>query len=211
MGAHSADGQTPDPIPHDSPVSGDGDAPPPGDATPTPHSLRRRWRRQPRGDRRLQAAAAVVVVIAALVAAIGFTSGVQSRAEPQPADHTAIRAAVDAVTALMTFTPGDTPKQRAAVAEHLTGALSADFAARGPDVVFPDARASDISMKTTVSSAALGDRHGELARVLIFATQEIVVGKQQDYPTRVGIARWATVSKVNDVWRLSRVTTVSPQ
>lgn len=170
-----------------------------------------RWRAQVPGDRRWQTAWALVTVAALVVAVVGWVVGVQSRAEPAVPDHTAVRAASEGVAALMTFTPDDSAAQRAEVQKHLTGALAADYAARGPDVVFPDAVSAKVSMRTTVSSAAPGERHDEQMSVLVFATQEVTVGKQQDYPTRTGIARWATVTRVGDVWRLSRVENVSPQ
>lgn len=203
MGAHSKSEETPE----QSPVLPTPVVPP---ATPS-GSRWARWRTQVRGDRRFQIWWALIAVIAIAVAAVGFTVGVQSRAEPAQPDHQAVRAAADAVTALMTFTPDDTPAQREAVAKQLTGTLAADYAARGPDVVFPNAVASKVSMKTTVSNAAPGSAHDELLTVLVFATQEVTVGKSQDYPTRIGIARWATVTRIGDVWRLSRVQNVSPQ
>ncbi|EGD53586.1 hypothetical protein [Gordonia neofelifaecis] len=176
-----------------------------------PSGLWSRWRAQVRADRRWQVLWAIVVAAALVVGAVCLYSGLQSRAEPVQPDHTAVQAAADGVAALMTFSPDDTPQQRTEVEKHLTGTLAADYAARGPDVVFPEAVASKISMKTTVSSAAPGEEHDQQMSVLVFATQEVVVGKQQDYPTRIGIARWATVTKVGDVWRLSRVENVSPQ
>ena len=170
-----------------------------------------RWRNQVPGDRRWQTLWLIVSVIAIAVAAVGFTFGAQSRADSAHPDHTAVRAAVDGVTALMTFTPADAPDRRADVAKHLTGSIAADYKARGADVVFPNAVASKVSMKTTVSSAAPGEKHSDFMTVLVFATQEIQVGQSDDYPERVGIARWITVTKVDQNWRISRVENISPQ
>ncbi|MBM7365776.1 hypothetical protein [Gordonia hydrophobica] len=170
-----------------------------------------RWREQVPGDRRWQTLWLLVSVVATAVAVLGFTLGAQSRAEPPRPDHTAVRAAADGVTALMTFTPDDTAEQRTQVARHLTGAIAADYQARGADVVFPNAVASKVSMTTTVSSAAPGEKRLDFMTVLVFATQEIRVGERSDYPERVGIARWVTVTKVDDGWRVSRVENISPQ
>lgn len=170
-----------------------------------------RWRSQVPGDRRWQMLWAVVGVVAVAIAAVSFTVGAQSRAQPEQPDHTVVRAAADGVAALMTFGPDETPQQRDDVAKHLTGTLAADYAARGPDVVFPNAVASKVAMKTTVSSAAAGERHGDFETVLVFATQEITVGGRDDSMERVGIARWVTVTKVEDDWRVSRVANISPQ
>ncbi|ALG86963.1 hypothetical protein ACH46_16020 [Gordonia phthalatica] len=171
----------------------------------------KRWRNQVPGDRRWQTLWLVVSVIAIAIAAIGFTVGAQSRADSAHPDHTAVRAAVDGVTALMTFAPGDSPEKRAEVAKHLTGSIAADYKARGADVVFPNAVASKVTMTTTVSSAAPGEKHADFMTVLVFATQEIHVGQSDGYPERVGIARWITVTKVDQDWRVSRVENISPQ
>lgn len=178
---------------------------------PAAPTLWTRWRDQVPGDRRWQTSWLVVGVIAVVIAAIGFTVGAQSRAESAHPDHTAVRAAVDGVTALMTFAPGDTADRRAEVAKHLTGSIAADYQARGADIVFPNAVAATITMTTTVSSAAPGDKHADFMRVLVFATQEIHVGHSDGYPERVGIARWITVTKVDQDWRVSRVEKISPQ
>lgn len=178
---------------------------------PARGNLWTRWRNQVPGDRRWQTLWLIVGVVAIAVAALGFTLGAQSRAESPRPDHTAVRAAVDGVTALMTFTPDDTAEQRKEVASHLTGTIAADYKARGADVVFPNAVASKVSMKTTVSSAAPGESHSDFMTVLVYATQEIKVGDRGDYPERVGIARWVTVTKVDQDWRVSRVENISPQ
>lgn len=182
-----------------------------GAETPETDGLWARWRHQVPGDRRWQTLWLAVVVVAAIVAAIGFTLGAQSRAESPQSDHTAVRAAVDGVTALMTFTPDISADQRAKVVDHLTGTIAADYQARGADVVFPNAVASKVSMTTTVSSAAPGEQHADFLTVLVFATQEMTVGNRDDYPTRVGIARWVTVTKVDQGWRVSRIANISPQ
>ncbi|MGB3304253.1 MAG: hypothetical protein WBA98_16370 [Gordonia sp. (in: high G+C Gram-positive bacteria)] len=201
MGAHSKTEAGQEPTPHE---------PTPPQPTP-PAKPGYRWRNQVAADRRFTMLWAIIAVVAVAIAALTFTVGAQSRAEPAPEDPTAVRAAADAITSLMTFSPDQTAEQRESVANQLTGILAADYAARGPDVVFPNAVASKVSMKTTVSSAAPGSRHDELMTVLVFATQEVTVGQAQDYPTRIGIARWATVTKIGDVWRLSRLQNVSPQ
>lgn len=182
-----------------------------GPARPNATNLWSRWRDQRPGDRRWQMLWAVVGAIAVAIAAVCFTIGAQSRAQPEQPDHTVVRAAADGVTALMTFGPDDSPQQRTEVAKHLTGTLAADYAARGPDVVFPNAVASKISMKTTVSSAAAGESHADFVTVLVYATQEITVGQREDSMERVGIARWVTVTKVEGDWRVSRVANISPQ
>lgn len=173
--------------------------------------LRTRWHSQVASDRRWQTVWALVVIVAVAAIVIGVVVGRATRQEPDAQYPDAVHSAAEAVTALMTFTPSDTPKDRAAVSAKLTGTIAADYASRGPDVVFPEATASQVSMKATVTGAAFHSEHASRVRVLVFVDQEIVLGQQRDNPTHTGVARWATVVESDGTWRLTRLEAVSPQ
>ncbi|WP_156890311.1 hypothetical protein [Gordonia shandongensis] len=171
----------------------------------------RRWSDQVRRDRRRQLGWVAVVLVAAVVAVAGVLVGRALRDEPAPRHPEATAAAIDAVTAVMTFAPDDSAADRAAVERRLTGTLAADYASRGADVVFPEATASRIAMTATVTGAAPESAHDGRVRVLMFVDQEVTVGQLRDRPSRTGVARWATMVEFDDGWRLERLESVSPQ
>lgn len=150
------------------------------------------------------ACAVIVAVVFGILAA-------NAHREPAGPDVAPAQAAAAAVGKLMTFAPGDTPEGRAAVQASLTGALGADYALRGPDVVFPSAVASKVTMTVDVTDAATVDHSERSARVLVFAQQTVIVGDHTDSPAQVGVARWAWMTRVEGHWLLARLTPVSPQ
>ncbi|MCF8570237.1 hypothetical protein L5G32_08150 [Gordonia sp. HY002] len=150
-------------------------------------------------------------VCAVVIAVVFGVLAVNAHREPAGPDVAPAQAAASAVGKLMTFAPGDRADHRAAVQAALTGALGADYALRGPDVVFPSAVASKVTMTVDVTDAATVEHADRSARVLVFARQTVVVGDHTDSPAQVGVARWAWMTRVESHWLLARLTPVSPQ
>ncbi|GAA4659872.1 hypothetical protein [Gordonia humi] len=158
-----------------------------------------------------RSAASAVAACAVIVAVVfGALAGLAHRSPDEPRREPA-QAAAAAVTALMTFAPGDSDESRRGVEGHLTGVLAADYARRGPDVVFPSAVASKVTMTVDVTDAGVVDEQERSARVLVFADQTVVVGEHRDVPSHTGIARWAWMTRVEGHWLMARLTPVSPQ
>lgn len=152
------------------------------------------------------------VGVCALVLALVFgVLAMAAHREPAGPDVAPAEAAASAVGKLMTFRPNEPQAERDARRAALTGALGADYALRGPDVVFPSAIESAVTMKVDVTDAATVTHSERSARVLIFARQSVVVGSHTDTATRIGIARWAWMTRVEGHWLLARLTPVSPQ
>ncbi|MCF8612109.1 hypothetical protein L5G28_18350 [Gordonia sp. HY285] len=145
----------------------------------------------------------IVAVVFGLLAA-------NAHREPAGPDIAPAEAAAAAVGKLMTFAPDDTADERGRAEDSLTGVLAADYALRGPDVVFPSAVASEATMTVDVTDAATVEHADRSARVLVFAQQTVAVGAHTD-PSHVGIARWAWMTRVEGHWLLARLTPVSPQ
>ena len=162
------------------------------------------WRR-PRGERRLLVAWLAVVCVALLVAAGAVGARAWTSRDVDARDPAPVEAAARAVGAVLTFGFDDTPERRARVAELLTGALAADYEARGPDAVFPGSVASKVRMTTEVTDAAPAVTGAASARVLVFVDQRIAVGARQAEPWTPDGARWAWMTRVGDRWLLSRL------
>ncbi|WP_143965727.1 hypothetical protein [Gordonia zhaorongruii] len=170
-----------------------------------------RLRNRPPADRRRLTSWAVVVVLALVVALIAGVLALRASAAPERPDSAPAEAAAAAVRTLMTFSPEDGAGRRAETRASLTGPLAADYALRGPDVVFPSAVASRVTMSVEVTDAGVTSATDGSARVLVFADQTIVVGAHRESPSRIGVARWAWMTRVDDEWLLARLGNVSPQ
>lgn len=171
----------------------------------------KRWWPQARADRRFVTRWMVVVMLAALVATVaGVLTLRAGSGDADPAERAAVEAAAaDAVTGLMTFAPDDTADQRALTQALLSGSLAADYAGRGPDVVFAGALASRITMAVVVADVGVVSLDGPRARALVFADQTVTV--DGDEPQRLGVSRWATMVKSDGHWRLARLEPVVGQ
>ncbi|GAC56487.1 hypothetical protein GOHSU_08_00150 [Gordonia hirsuta DSM 44140 = NBRC 16056] len=162
-------------------------------------------------DRRLLTGCAVVAVLAILAAVVAAMvwwradSGVGSESDRVTVEQ----AAAAAVGELMTFAPGDDQAGRAAVAQRLAGALAADYLSRGPDVVFPGATASKITMTGTVIDAGVSELAAHRARVLVFVDQSVGLAADTGEPERLALARWATMVRDGDRWLLARLEPVA--
>lgn len=163
-------------------------------------------------DRRWVRACAALIALAAVVAIVAGSLWWRADRQNDPAQRHAVeQAAATAVAEVLSFSPNDDPRRRTEVAGLLTGALAGDYLARGPDVVFPSAAASRITMNTRVQEVGVADLADTRARALVFAEQRIAVGDADTDPETVGIARWAGMIKEDGRWRLARIEPVSPQ
>lgn len=163
-------------------------------------------------DRRFVRGWAVLVAIAVVVAVVAGAFALRGGGQQRESDRIAVEeATAAAVGELMTFAPTDEAADRAAVAERLSGALAADYLGRGPDVVFTGATASKITMTGTVLDVGVAEMTDGRARTLVFVDQLISVGDQGGAPERVGVSRWATMTKVDGRWLLAHLEPVSPQ
>ncbi|QRY61612.1 hypothetical protein JVX90_14475 [Gordonia sp. PDNC005] len=170
-----------------------------------------RWTELATSDRRRLSAWLAVVSAGLVVAIVVGVLSVPANRVPDDPDRSVSSAAASAVTELMTFAPTDASGRRDDVESRLTGVLAADYALRGPDVVFPSAAESRVTMTVDVTDAATVTQTDRTARVLVFADQTIVVGKREDIPSKAGVSRWAWMTRVGDQWLLAKLEPVTPQ
>ncbi len=171
-------------------------------------------RRLAPAERRLVAICAAVVmasVIAALVASVVWLiRDTTIRDTTDEGERILVEeAAAAAVGELMTFGPDDDVAARARVADRLAGSLAADYQTRGPDLVFAGATASRLTMATTVVDVGVTELAPRRSRALVFADQEISLPGSAGPPERIAVARWATMTKEDDRWVLTRLEPVA--
>lgn len=166
------------------------------------------WHRLLPADRRWVLLSGVLTVLVLAVAVAATVVAVRAGSDDDAERTAAGTAAAHAVTELMTFGPDDDAARRAQVRELLTGALAADYAGRGPDVVFSGAVESKVSMSARVLDVAVGRLDENRARVLVFVDQSVSVAGDPA-TDRLPVSRWATLQRSGGHWRLARLEPVS--
>ncbi|MFZ2512106.1 MAG: hypothetical protein WAW85_13585 [Gordonia sp. (in: high G+C Gram-positive bacteria)] len=160
-------------------------------------------------DRRLVAVCLTAVVLSVIAALVAGAVWLTREATDEGERIVVEEAAAAAVGELMTFAPDDDRSARVAVADRLTGSLAADYLTRGPDLVFPGATASQLTMATTVVDVGVTELVPRRARALVFADQAISTPGTAGEPERIAVVRWATMTKHGDRWLLTRLETVA--
>ncbi|AZG48301.1 hypothetical protein [Gordonia insulae] len=162
--------------------------------------------------RRWVAVGIAVALIATVVAIAGVVGAARARPVPDEHQRTALLSATrDAVTAVMTFAPDDSPADRDAVAGHLTAPLLPAYRGAGPDVVLPGAVASGLGMSARVVGVGVNAYAADQAQVIVFVDQTVRLpggdgaGGAPDVQTgqHTPTARWATMRNVEGNWRLA--------
>ncbi|MFT4044874.1 MAG: hypothetical protein QM673_17065 [Gordonia sp. (in: high G+C Gram-positive bacteria)] len=162
-------------------------------------------------QRRWAMAAFVSVLIAISVAAAGWVIADHARPQPDTATRAALtRAAIGAVTEIMTFGPEHTDSPRAAVSAHLADPLRARYLADGADAIVPGAVGGRIRMSARVIAAGVSEYRWPSARLLVFVDQQVWSG--DDPPathTRVPVARWVLMRNVGGDWYMTDITSTN--
>ena len=162
----------------------------------------------PRG-RRWLLACAVIVVAALAVATLAFVAAARSSTGMDEGRRDALQTATrDAVERLMTFGPDQSAPDRTDDSGRLTGRLAAEYRSRGPDVVLPGARQSNVTMSAKVVGVGVrtDDDAGE-TRMLVFVDQTVAV--PGSVTQRGSTAKWAFMRNVEGTWRLADLTPVN--
>lgn len=172
--------------------------------------------RRVRSQRRWLIGCAVIIVAALAVATVAFVAAARSTTGISDGRRDALQTATrDAVERLMTFSPATSAQHRTDVAARLTGRLAAEYRSRGPDVVLPGARQSNVTMSAKVVGVGVRtddrDDAGE-TRMLVFVDQTVTVPgavASQDPAQRGSTAKWAFMRNVEGTWRLADLTPVN--
>ena len=161
------------------------------------------------GGRRWLLACAVIVVAALAVATLAFVAAARSTTGMSEGHRDALQTTTrDAVERLMTVSPAASAQHRTDVADRLTGRLAAEYRSRGPDVVLPGARQSNVTMSAKVVGVGVrtDDDAGE-TRMLVFVDQTVAV--PGSVTQRGSTAKWAFMRNVEGTWRLADLTPVN--
>ncbi|WP_018177210.1 hypothetical protein [Jongsikchunia kroppenstedtii] len=162
-----------------------------------------------RGRSFLLDAVAVVAVAAISIAAaaVGFLGPADQPAQDTADRNAVVGAAREAVTGLMTFTPGHGFSQ--SVADRLADPLLTDYRGGGPDVVLTGAVESRTTMSAAVVAGAVDRQTSRSARVLLYVNQTVTTGGQP--PQQIQLAQWASLVHDGSAWLLSDLRPVGVQ
>jgi len=148
-----------------------------------------------------------VVAVSATAAVVGFLGPADQPAQDTVGRNTVVAAARDAVTALMTFTPGHGFTQ--SVADRLADPLLTDYRGSGPDVVLIGAVESGTTMSAAVVAGAVDRQTSRSARVLLYVNQTVTTGGQP--AQQIPVAQWASLVHDGSAWLLSDLRPVGVQ
>jgi Mce-associated membrane protein len=144
---------------------------------------------------------ALLTVLAVIAAGWLFWDGSTRRAAQQAGDH-AVRAARDAIPAIMSYRPDTAEKDLPAAArERLTGKFLADYTQLMTTVVIPEARQKAISATGTVPAAAVVTADTHHAVVLAYVDQTVTVGAEA--PTQMNSTVRLRMDNVDGRWLIS--------
>jgi Mce-associated membrane protein len=161
-----------------------------------------RWRRKSRriGWPRVIAYGLLPGLALLLAAAAGFLKFEGASAHDAPV-ASAVRAATDGTTALLSYRPDTVQKDLETAQSRLTGAFLEPYRTLTQDVVIPGAKEKQISAVATVPAAAATAATDHHAVVLLFVNQTVTVA--QDPPTNTASTVRVTLDKVDDRWLIS--------
>ena len=171
----------------------------------SPKSKRPLVRRVRGGARKHWIAVALAV---ALIAAAGLTSWMffavyrPDRAMDDATAQSAINAASEGTTALLSYSPESLDKDFATAKSKLTGSFLSYYTQFTEQIVAPAAKEKAVKTQAAVVRAALSEIHPDSAVVLVFINQT-TESKDRPDASFINSAVRVTLQKVNDGWLIS--------
>lgn len=142
---------------------------------------------------------ALVLVLSLAAAYVRFMDA--SSQEDQHARNQSVQAAVDGITAILSYRADTAEAELTAAQDRLTGAFRNSYASLIHDVVVPGAKQKQISSQAKVPAAASLSASPQHAVVLAFVNQSITMGR--DTPTETTSSVRVTLVKTNGRWLIS--------
>jgi Mce-associated membrane protein len=161
--------------------------------------------RTARGARKHWIAAALA---AALVVAAGLTSWMffkvyqPDRAMDDAAARSAINAASDGTTALLSYSPESLDKDFATAKSKLTGSFLSYYTQFTEQIVAPAAKQKSVKTEASVVRAALSEIHPDSAVVLVFINQT-TESKDRPDTSFINSAVRVSLQKIDGGWLIS--------
>ena len=144
----------------------------------------------------------------ALIAVAGLTSWMffkvyqPDRAMDDAAARSAISAASDGTTALLSYSPESLDKDFATAKSKLTGSFLSYYTQFTDQIVAPAAKQKSVKTKASVVRAALSELHPDSAVVLVFINQTTQSADRPD-ASFINSAVRVTLQKINGGWLIS--------
>ena len=166
-----------------------------GDAWPVPVKKRMNWRGV--------VVYGLVPALALLLAlAAGFLKWQESSLRtPERSGGEILKAATDAVTAMLSYNADSVEKDLRAAQERLTGTFKDSYTELTNDVVIPGAKAQRISAMVRIPAAGAVSITPKHAVVLVFVDQTVVIGEEM--PTDTSSVIRVSMDKFGDQWLVS--------
>jgi Mce-associated membrane protein len=149
-----------------------------------------------------------VTLAVALIAAAGLTSWMffavyrADRAMDDPTAQSAINAASEGTTALLSYSPESLDKDFATAKSKLTGSFLSYYTQFTEQIVAPAAKEKAVKTQAAVVRAALSEIHPDSAVVLVFINQT-TESKDRPDASFINSAVRVTLQKANDGWLIS--------
>jgi Mce-associated membrane protein len=149
-----------------------------------------------------------VALAVALIAAAGLTSWMfvkvyePDRGMDDAAAQSAIRAASDGTTALLSYSPESLDKDFATAKSKLTGSFLSYYTQFTEQIVAPAAKQKSVKTQASVVRAALSEMHPDNAVVLVFINQTTESADRPD-ASFINSAVRVTLQKINGGWLIS--------
>jgi Mce-associated membrane protein len=149
-----------------------------------------------------------VTLAAALIVAAALTSWMYlkvyqpDRAMGDAAAQSAVKAASDGTTALLSYSPESLDKDFATAKSKLTGSFLSYYTQFTEQIVAPAAKKKSVKTQASVVRAALSEIHPDSAVVLVFINQTTQSADRPD-ASFINSAVRVTVQKINGGWLIS--------
>ena len=149
-----------------------------------------------------------VTLVVALIAAAGLTAWMffavyrPDRAMDDATAQSAIKAASEGTTALLSYSPESLDKDFATAKSKLTGSFLSYYTQFTEQVVAPAAKEKAVKTQAAVVRAALSEIHPDSAVVLVFINQT-TESKDRPDASFINSAVRVTLQKVNNGWLIS--------
>lgn len=149
-----------------------------------------------------------VILAVALIAAAGLTAWMfltmyrPDRAINDASAQSAISAASEGTTALLSYSPESLDKDFATAKSKLTGSFLSYYTQFTEQIVAPAAKQKAVKTQASVVRAALSEMHPDSAVVLVFINQT-TESKDRPDGSFINSAVRVTLQKVNNGWLIS--------
>ncbi|WKG04063.1 twin-arginine translocation pathway signal [Mycolicibacterium sp. HK-90] len=133
---------------------------------------------------------------------VGLRYALPDRASSDGAIQSALTAATEGTSAMLTYTPATVANDIETAKAHMTGEFLTYYEEFTGQFVEPAAKMQQVNNRATVVRAAVSEISSDRAKVLVFINQEST-SKDKPQPKTTASSVLVTLSKVDDKWLIS--------